>query len=79
MKPEQRKFKNLITGGIAGFILGICGNLIAAWIQQDLLANSFSPIRIFGIILCSLLGVIIMTAIETKNKNVKALAVCRRA
>ena len=71
MSPEERKSNYLIIGGTSGFILGILGNLIASYIQQDLLENSFSPIRIFLIILCSFLGVIVMALIETKNKSVK--------
>lgn len=68
MTLKRKKKNNLWIGGIAGFLLGICGNLVAAWIQQDVLNNSFTPLRIGLIILCSLIGIVIMT-ISNSKKN----------
>jgi cadmium resistance protein CadD (predicted permease) len=45
--PSKRKNKiNIWVGGFVGFLLGVGGNLLATWIQQDLLKNSFTPLRI---------------------------------
>jgi hypothetical protein len=40
-------------------MVGVLGNLVAAWIQQDLLKNSFTPARIGIILGLTLLGIII--------------------
>lgn len=68
MPPKLKNNGNLWVGGIAGFLIGIGGNLVSAWIQQDLLKNSFTPLRILAIVLCSLAGIFIMKIIETKEK-----------
>lgn len=62
---------NLWIGGLVGFFIGIGGNLISAWIQQDLLKNSFTPLRIFAIILCSFAGILIMKIIEIKGNALR--------
>jgi len=62
---SKHKIKNNIwLGGIAGFLLGISGNLIASWIQQEILGNSFTPIRIGLILLCSLAGIVFVAFLE---------------
>jgi hypothetical protein len=66
------KYKNKIhlwIGGIIGFIVGIGGNLIATWIQQDVFSNSFTPTRIALIILCSLIGIMAMTNLGEKKSR----------
>lgn len=51
--------KNVVTGLLGaggGFIMGILGNLIAAWIQQDWLNNQFKPWGIIFIVGLTLAG-----------------------
>src|SRR5688572_4714867 len=67
MTTKHKNRNNLWIGAIMGFLFGICGNLVAAWIQQDVLHNSFTPLRIGLIILCSLTGIVIMTISDSKN------------
>jgi hypothetical protein len=69
MTSKRTNKNNLWIGGIVGFLFGICGNLVAAWIQQDLLNNSFTPLRIGLIILCALIGIVIMTILEAKKNR----------
>ena len=67
--PSKRRTKNIFwIGGVVGFLLGVLGNLLAAWIQQDLLRNSFTPLRISFIILFTILGGIIIMNLDA-NKN----------
>lgn len=69
MSSKNKNNVNLLIGGIVGFLIGIGGNLISAWIQQDLLKNSFTPLRILAIVLCSLVGIFIMKIIGTKENS----------
>lgn len=55
-------------GGVIGLFVGISGNLIASWIQQDLFSNSFTVVRITVIVLCAVIGTLI-TAWLTQKKN----------
>lgn len=61
--------KKLLLGGIGGLFLGISGNLISAWIQQDIINNSFTPVRMGLIILCALLGIVIVIIAEGNNDS----------
>lgn len=70
MAQKRRNTNNLLIGGTAGFITGICGNLVAAWFQEDVLNNSFTPLRVGLVILCSLIGIIIMANSEKKQNMV---------
>jgi hypothetical protein len=50
-------------GGLAGFVLGVLGNLTATWIQQDILNNAFSTDRLLmisGLICLFLVAVVIL-------------------
>lgn len=68
--PSKHKNKNSFwIGGVAGFLLGICGNLLASWIQQDILENSFTPIRISLIILSAILGGIIVMNLDVTQSS----------
>ena len=71
MQPNQNKTKSIIIGGVSGFILGILGNLLASWIQQELLENSFTPLRIGLIIACTILGIFIMFLVEIKSASIE--------
>jgi uncharacterized membrane protein YeaQ/YmgE (transglycosylase-associated protein family) len=70
--PSKHKSRiNIWIGGVAGFLLGVCGNLLATWIQQDLLANSFTPLRISLIILCSILGTLVIVVSDTSKNTLR--------
>jgi hypothetical protein len=45
-----------LISGLIGFLVGVLGNLIAAWIQQDLLANAFTLPRIALIVFLAAVG-----------------------
>ena len=42
--------------GLLGFLMGVLGNLVAAWIQQDVLVNSFAPITVVSIVVLTFVG-----------------------
>lgn len=56
--------KSIIAGAIVGFFLGISGNLIAAWIQQDILQDSFTPLKITIIFLLTIIGIVIGASLD---------------
>jgi hypothetical protein len=72
MAPKHKNKNYILIGGVIGFLLGICGNLVATWIQVDVIKNSFSPLRIGLIILCSLTGIFIMANLESKMDGLVA-------
>ena len=45
-----------LISSFLGFLVGVLGNLAAAWIQQDLLGNAFTPPRIALIVLLAVAG-----------------------
>lgn len=54
--------KNLIaglSGAAGGFIMGILGNLVAAWIQQDWLNNQFKSLGVILIVGLTLVGLVL--------------------
>ncbi len=59
--------KGYLIGAITGFILSILGNLLATWIQQELLQNIFTPTSIVFIISCTILGIIIGARLENQR------------
>jgi uncharacterized membrane protein YeaQ/YmgE (transglycosylase-associated protein family) len=65
MGSRRRSKKYLWIGAAAGLIVGICGNLLAAWIQEDLLKNAFGPIQIGLIVLCGVIGIFIVVWLES--------------
>jgi hypothetical protein len=60
--PEQKNSTGqnliLLATGVLGFLTGVLGNLFAAWIQQDVLRNTFTWISIISIILLTIAGLI---------------------
>jgi uncharacterized membrane protein YeaQ/YmgE (transglycosylase-associated protein family) len=67
MPSKSTNKVKIVMGGIVGFLLGIVGNLLATWIQQDLLQNSFTPVRISLIILCSIFGIFVIAISDTSK------------
>lgn len=56
-----------IVGGAVGFVVGIMTNLIAAWVQQDVLQNNFTPINLILIIAASILGIVLGSLIQSRT------------
>ncbi len=69
MTKKSKNKTNLWIGAIAGFFLGICGNLVASWIQQDVLSDSFTPLRIGLIVVCSIIGIFVVTVSDFGKKS----------
>lgn len=49
----------IFIGSLTGFVLGVVGNLLAAWIQHDLLKDSFTPMVIVTIVLSTIAGLLL--------------------
>lgn len=60
LEPSQRQpsYRFILMGGIIGFVLGVLGNLVAAWLQEVVLANSFTPGRIGAIGVVTVVGLL---------------------
>lgn len=54
---------------ILEFLAGLAGNLVAGWIQQDVFLDVFTPIRILGTIVGSVLMLLLIFLLE-KNRNI---------
>lgn len=48
----------VFASGLLGFLMGVLGNLVAAWIQQDVLSNMFTPATIVSIVILTIIGLI---------------------
>jgi len=49
----------ILAGALVGLLTGVLGNLLAAWIQQDVLYNSFTLINIISIIVLTAVGLVV--------------------
>lgn len=54
---------------ILEFSAGLFGNLIAGWIQQDVLTNIFTPTRIAASIACSLIAIVIIGRLDNDSSE----------
>jgi uncharacterized membrane protein YeaQ/YmgE (transglycosylase-associated protein family) len=50
---------NSYLGGVSGFLVGIVGNLVAAWVQQDLLNDVFAPEYLTFLLITAVVGIAI--------------------
>lgn len=48
-----------LPGASGGFIMGILGNLVAAWVQQDGLKNQFGTVNIMIILGLTVVGLLL--------------------
>jgi hypothetical protein len=53
---EQLPLLPAVLGSVSGFLVGVLGNLVAGWIQQDLLGNAFTLPWIVVILLLTAAG-----------------------
>ena len=60
-KSNQQPKSNfkILLGGVIGLILGISGNLISGWIQNDILGNVFTIGRLIVIFIACVAGIVI--------------------
>ena len=56
---QTRQYFVILAGAVVGFLTGVLGNLLAAWIQQDVLHNSFTPTGIISIVLLTAVGLVV--------------------
>lgn len=57
-QQPKSNFK-ILLGGVIGLILGILGNLISGWIQNDLLGNAFTIGSLIVIFVACVAGIVI--------------------
>lgn len=63
---NTQKQAGKITIALLNAMAGVAGNLIAAWIQQDVITNAFTPSRVAGTVIGITLMVILIGYIEGK-------------
>jgi membrane protein implicated in regulation of membrane protease activity len=49
---------------LLSFMVGVAGNLIAGWIQQDVWLNAFTPIRIVVTVILACLALLLIARFE---------------
>ena len=54
---------------LLSFLVGLAGNLVAGWIQQDVWSNVFTPTRILVTIVGVLLALVIIALLEKKSPS----------
>jgi hypothetical protein len=64
----------LLLGGVIGLIVAVLGNLIATWVQQDLLQNTFTPQRMLFIIAATVVGVLLAAWLDLHRSNSMSLS-----
>ena len=62
--PSPSRLRHYLLGGILGFITGILGNLIAAWIQTDWMNNQFTTWGITILLILTIIGITIAAFLE---------------
>jgi uncharacterized membrane protein YfcA len=64
------RFKRIFAMGVVTFILGVLGNLVAAWLQENVLSNAFTPLRVFVILLVTLTGVLLTAVLDYHSQEI---------
>jgi len=59
----MRYIRSVINISLGGAV-GILGNLIAAWIQQDAWANFFTPTRLFATVIGFMLVIVLLAWLD---------------
>lgn len=59
----------LLVGGVVGFVMGVLGNLVAAWIQHELLQDVFTPERVVIILGLTIVGLLLAFLIDKRQQN----------
>jgi len=54
---------------VVEIVIGVTGNLIAGWIQQDIWTNFFSPTRVLGSFVSITILALILSTLENDNDN----------
>ncbi len=58
--------RTYFLGGLVGFMVGILGNIVAAWVQQDVLRDVFTRERLVFILILTVCGLVISSLIEAR-------------
>ncbi len=67
--PGQSFFVVAATGAV-GLVLGVLGNLIAGWIQKDILRNSFTPLGMILIVALTIIGIVVGAWLQSRTRSV---------
>lgn len=67
-QPAKSNFK-ILLGGVIGLVLGILGNLISGWIQNDLLGNVFTVGRLILIFATCVAGIVIAYLLDKGDQS----------
>lgn len=73
---QSKSNHRILLGGVIGFVLGISGNLISGWIQDELFKNVFSTNRLAVIFFVSITGIAVAYFLDkssqSENKSTKS-------
>ncbi len=61
--------RGYVVGALVGFMLGILGNIVAAWVQKDVLKDLFTVERLVFILLLTVCGLAISALIEQRSNS----------
>lgn len=61
----------VLATAVLGFLTGVLGNLLAGWIQQDILRNTFTSTSIISIVLLTIAGLIAGVVLRRFTKPTK--------
>jgi uncharacterized membrane protein len=71
-QPSKSNFK-ILLGGVIGLILGILGNLISGWIQNDLIGNVFTIGRLIVIFVACVAGIVIAYLLDKGEQSINGV------
>ena len=55
--------------GVLMFVLSVLGNLIAAWIQEEVIEDAFTTKRLLIILTVTVAGILVAAWIESRRQN----------
>jgi len=62
-------FSLLLWAGVLAFVLGVLGNLTAAWIQEEVIEDAFTTNRLLIILTLTVAGILGAAWIESRRQN----------
>ena len=68
ISSKKVKFFHLL-GAFIGFLIGVLGNILAAWLLNDIIKNEFTIIRVGIIIILSIFGLLISVLLVNGRKK----------
>jgi hypothetical protein len=61
----------VLASAVLGFLTGVLGNLLAGWIQQDILRNTFTATSIVSIVLLTIAGLVAGVVLRRFTRPIK--------